>query len=425
MSSSSSYTSSSSSEDAEDQLDDHEHHARVVGGVDAKKYRYPYMVNVIKHDGSHKCGGSIISRKLVLTAGHCTYSALSQIEIGRHNLHDENEEDAQVMDVIKVHYHPLYDSSNFSYDVAVLELDSDIDLEKYKPIRIARDYLSQHNVDVGDHLTVLGWGYLEFGGKEKPGVLQEVSLTHISNEECAYSENFNYPSAWIQDNMMCTSTEGADACIGDSGGPLILQVDDEDNMSLIDVQVGIVSWGYECAEPMYPGVYARVGFVADWIDDMICMYSPYDCIRAPSAVPTISLIPTLQPSSKFISTNNFESSSSPTTLETTLSLLEQPTALESFELSKDVNLDDSSEQNNTGFIVAAALSLPALIISYFAFLLRRRKRRIAMCKSSNQYNKDCSVDQDKIWHFLPPVLMIESGDEESTLPVIEMEARYP
>ena len=40
---------------------------------------------------------------------------------------------------------------------------------------------------------------------------------------------------------------------GDSGGPLY----DDDN----NVLVGVISWGYECASPSYPGVYTQVSTV--------------------------------------------------------------------------------------------------------------------------------------------------------------------
>lgn len=36
------------------------------------------------------------------------------------------------------------------------------------------------------------------------------------------------------------------------------------------VQVGIVSWGEECALSEYPGVYTRVSAVAGWIKSTVC-----------------------------------------------------------------------------------------------------------------------------------------------------------
>ena len=35
--------------------------------------------------------------------------------------------------------------------------------------------------------------------------------------------------------------------------------------------VGVVSWGANCGKAQYPGVYARVTHVRDWIDEQMAI----------------------------------------------------------------------------------------------------------------------------------------------------------
>lgn len=63
-------------------------------------------------------------------------------------------------------------------------------------------------------------------------------------------------------SMICAGNVkegGKDACRGDSGGPLIRILDSKPQL------IGIVSWGYGCAIPFNPGVYARVTAARQWI----------------------------------------------------------------------------------------------------------------------------------------------------------------
>ena len=73
-----------------------------------------------------------------------------------------------------------------------------------------------------------------------------VRVPAITNQIC--KQAYGYPGHG-----------GKDACQGDSGGPFVCQYE---GMAVI---TGVVSWGYGCAQPDYPGVYARTTTVLDWI----------------------------------------------------------------------------------------------------------------------------------------------------------------
>lgn len=60
--------------------------------------------------------------------------------------------------------------------------------------------------------------------------------------------------------MICAGflhKDGEDSCSGDSGGPLVAGGD----------LIGVVSWGYGCAEREHPGVYTNVFRSSDWIHE--------------------------------------------------------------------------------------------------------------------------------------------------------------
>ena len=95
-------------------------------------------------------------------------------------------------------------------------------------------------------------------------MLQYVQVPVISNTACN-----NAYGGLIKQSMICAGYPGEggkDACFGDSGGPLVCN---KDGKAII---AGVVSWGYSCALPDYPGVYARTTHVLDWINSQIVNY---------------------------------------------------------------------------------------------------------------------------------------------------------
>lgn len=60
-----------------------------------------------------------------------------------------------------------------------------------------------------------------------------------------------------------------DSCQGDSGGPMMVSFGSVGDGSGLNethwFQIGVVSFGYKCAEPGFPGIYTRVAKFTDWI----------------------------------------------------------------------------------------------------------------------------------------------------------------
>jgi hypothetical protein len=83
----------------------------------------------------------------------------------------------------------------------------------------------------------------------------ETDLKVLDDSGCerAYGPFFHSAS------MLCAAKQGKDSCRGDSGGPLVSD----------GKLIGLVSWGFGCARPGYPGVYTRVSAISGWMNRVI------------------------------------------------------------------------------------------------------------------------------------------------------------
>ena len=69
--------------------------------------------------------------------------------------------------------------------------------------------------------------------------------------------------------MLCAQEAGTDACNGDSGGPLAVEGEDGSYF-----QIGVISWGWGCAIPGLPGVYANLTANLPWLKEIIKTVDP-------------------------------------------------------------------------------------------------------------------------------------------------------
>eukprot|EP00959_Pyramimonas_sp_CCMP1952_P468002 9492510-Pyramimonas_sp.AAC.1 len=84
-----------------------------------------------------------------------------------------------------------------------------------------------------------------------------------------------------------------DACQGDSGGPLVCA-----SGGAAYVLHGATSWGYGCAMQSYPGVWSRVSYVRDWIDEVMGTTQPPTPAPPPTSAPPATPAPPPTPASQ-------------------------------------------------------------------------------------------------------------------------------
>jgi len=172
--------------------------------------------------------------------------------------HDLSKNDGQQkIGVTSFVNHPSYNQgAQYNNDIAIITLMEDIvfDNNVYPICLPSLSGTFYDNVNV----VATGWGSLSSGGPY-PNILQEVGLRTMTNSACTGSSTV-YTSSQITDTMICAKETGKDSCQGDSGGPLVYKT-----ASGYFEQVGVVSWGYGCAQSSAPGVYARVTKFNSWI----------------------------------------------------------------------------------------------------------------------------------------------------------------
>ncbi|XP_051994792.1 trypsin isoform X6 [Xyrauchen texanus] len=239
---------------------------RIVGGQDASEGAWPWQVSIQSARG-HFCGGSLINKDWVLSAAHCfqsIYWNTITIYLGRQSQvsgSNPNEVSRRVSQIIN---HPNYNNPSNDNDIALVQLSSSVTFSDYiKPVCLAA---AGSIFGAGTASWVTGWGTLNSGDTQLPNILQEVKIPIVSNSDCD-----NAYGGGITNNMICAgllNQGGKDSCQDDSGGPMVSK-----NGSLW-IQSGIVSFGIGCADPSFPGVYARVSQYQNWINSYITSNQP-------------------------------------------------------------------------------------------------------------------------------------------------------
>lgn len=228
-----------------------------MGGDFAKITDFPWQLS-LQESFRHVCGASILTKNRALTAAHC-YDKDLNVTYGQYTVvagsTSRIRPDYNHFNVSKFIMHPHYNDETSLMDIAVIWLEEDLIFDQQiRPIR-----LPTQNTQIRHGLIafVAGWGHTSNAIHDKaPRHLKWAAIKVISNKQC----NIAYEGE-IYSSMLCAGWKKVgkrDTCKGDSGGALVSG----------DEQIGIVSWGKECGDPIHLGVYTRVSSFTNWINSV-------------------------------------------------------------------------------------------------------------------------------------------------------------
>lgn len=240
------------------------HETRIVGGDEANPDDFLWMAAIIKSkpkDGDARpfCGGSLITRRHVLTAAHCLENLAPRdvlVRLGSYDFDDSTASSLSADFAIDQFRVPAqYSKKTHSADIAIMRLKTPLSLQdNYKTVCMPIPRRSY----VGVLGTVTGYGSQTQTFRKAAPKLRQVTVPIWENRKCSvvYKKN-------LTESFLCAGFEegGKDACQGDSGGPLMTEGPNERMMI-----VGVVSHGIGCGSPGYPGVYTRTTTYLDWIE---------------------------------------------------------------------------------------------------------------------------------------------------------------
>ncbi|CAH1153664.1 unnamed protein product [Phaedon cochleariae] len=244
---------------------------RVVGGVPAKLDEFPFIVALGYRNSKNPsvpkwlCGGSLISDRHILTAAHCVHNRkdLYLARVGELDLYSNDEgADPEDIRLIKAKIHENYSPVQFTNDIAILTLERKPRNPRVLPVCLPHAEPLRSNTFLKYSPVVAGWGALYFNGPSS-SVLQVAEIPVIDTGHCQRAFG---KQTTIDERILCAGWLNGmkDSCQGDSGGPLMFGK--SQGKSLTFYQIGIVSYGFRCAESGWPGVYTRVTKFIDWIE---------------------------------------------------------------------------------------------------------------------------------------------------------------
>jgi len=219
----------------------------------------------IENSMGELCSGALISRDLVLTAAHCVTDPASYRVTAVNRAFRP-----QRVRVAALAVHPTFVNGTTprtqpGVDLAVLRLERPLGSE-FLPL----DPTLAGPINVGDEVTIAGFGVLSENRKQTARTLRQANLVSLGPIQVANRVLI------VADRQRLAETSGAGACRGDSGGPIL--AGDGNRYRLY----GIVSWSSGAMRTRGPSACGGLTAVTPivehlgWIQGAVRSLSAYD-----------------------------------------------------------------------------------------------------------------------------------------------------
>lgn len=226
---------------------------RIVGGDFSEPGAWPWHGAIYKN-GSYACGASLITNTWLISAAHCFINYKSnyyEVQLGmlRRKSFTPHQKTYRIDRVIP---HEHFNAITLEFDIALLRIAEPVTFDFWvRPICLPDPKRIENS---GSFCTAIGWG--DTGETEDDS--EDLKEVHVPLTQSCKKDQKRWLCAGYVEG-------GRDACQGDSGGPLMCLQEDKISWYI----AGVISAGTGCARPQTPGMYTRVVYFLDWIQQVL------------------------------------------------------------------------------------------------------------------------------------------------------------